>query len=646
MRRARIGSRSALVAIALLAPWRPAAQEAGTEQEQRQVTNDSVPSVADAPSGPPEADLTVVFVDWPAWERSADALEAAVVRFGSFRDEQWGSPGDLLAVLQAEDEVRRLAARVDGYLGLRLAFDRSEVEALAHRPRMAAISARWDGASSWLEPRLLALGLDRTEAWLAVEPRLVPYRWRLRRAARGTPRPLSERELELLSLVDLERSAAADVYTALTVAEAPVVRVELPSGRSLEIGPALGRNLAAEIADAADRRAARRAWLEALAAHAGTAAELLAGVVRRERFAAVQRGFHGSLAASFHEEGVAERLVLGMLAAARDGAPAVARWHAVRRRRLGIDRYGVADVRAPLTGARTDFTWAEARAELAEAVEPLGPEAAAVLRRAFDQRWIDAVERPRKQAGGFSTFVYGDRPFVSVVFRGTTTDLVRLAHELGHAIHHQLAFEAQPFGPSRPSILVGETVAAVHELLLARVLARRARTPDERAAALDLEAQLIHRGLVATAQDADFEVAVHAEQGALTATRLGELYRERLVTFHGGALDLDEVDGKGWLEVPHFFTVPFGMARYGLSFAAAARLVEGLLDPDPARAAEARRRYLALLGAGGSEAPLALLRVAGADLESAQTVEAVARRLAALAAALEAEPVPVPAARD
>ncbi len=585
---------------------------------------------------PPEANLAAIYPDWAAWERGADELAAAVERFASLRDTEWRSPADLLGALRAKDEVHRRAAAVDGYLGLRLALDRSDSEALAHRPRMSAIAERWEGgASVWFAPRLQALGRDRLEAWIGATPALAPYRWLLRRATAGTPRPLTERELELLSLVDLERSSAEEVYAALNVTEAPRIQVELPSGRRLDLGPALARNLAAEIADSADRHAAHRAWLEALAAHASTNAALLAGIIRRERFAATQRGFPNPLTASFAEEGVAASVVTGMLAAARRGAPAVAHWHAARRARLAIARYGVADIRAPLPGMRSTVSWAEARDDLLSALAPLGPEVLSVARRAFDERWMDAVERPRKEVVGFSTFVYGEHPYLSIVFRGTPTDTTRLAHELGHVVHHQIAFASQPFAVARPSVLVGETVAAVNELLLARRLSARARTAAEQVATLDFEAQLVHRNFVDTALDADFEIAAHGEPGEPGAKRLADLFRERLIAFHGGALELEERDGDGWLEVPHFFNARFTMGRYGLSFAAAARLLEGLLDPDAGRAAQARARYLALLRAGGSEAPLDLLKSAGADLEDPETVAAVPRRLEALARGIE-----------
>lgn len=586
-----------------------------------------------APS-PPAADLEPLFADWPAWEAAAGDLERAIDRCGAAVGE-WSGPADLLRALRAKDDVHRLAGEVDGYLQLRIAWEPSDAETLAHRGRMQALGERWDGdVAIRFDEALRRLGPARVESWLAAEPALAPYRWMLHQAVADPPHALEPAQARAIAQLEGERDATRRVHTALDFVEGPFAHAKLPSGKELDVTPALARNLALEVADPADRRAARSAWLAALGGRAATHAALLEGVVRRERFLARERGFESALQASFAREGVADSIVRGMLAEARRAGPAVARWHAARRARLGLESYGTSDVRAPLAGLPSGISWDAAREAVLASAAPLGAEVVAVLERAFSERWIDAIERPGKSPVGFSTFVYRDRPFVSIGYRGTALDLLRLTHELGHAVHHRLAFEAQPFGPARPSVLVGETVAAIHERLLVRLLAARAASAGERRAWLDFEAQLIHRSFIATGLDADFELAAHEQIKEFSPTALAALYRERLEAFHGGVLRLDAEDGNGWMETPHFFSAPFTMARYPLSFAASARLTEGLLDADPGRAAAARGRYLALLRAGGSEAPLRLLTAAGADLADPETVRAVPRRLGEIAAAL------------
>ncbi len=586
-------------------------------------------------TAPPEVDLGRLFADAAAWHHGADALAAAIERVKALSASPWRSADELVATLRAKDEVHRSAAEVDGYLGLREAFDATDEMAATLRPRMAALATRWEGeALPAFEAAVAALEAATLERWLAAEPSLRPYRWSLGAGQRAAPRRLEPRERELLGLIDVERRGTRQLHTALTLLEAPEVEVGLASGERLAITPALARNLSAEIADPVDRRRAQSAWREALGRRAPSLSALLAGVVRREASDARQRGFASPVAAALAEEAIPEEVVARLVEGARAAGPAVGRIHAARRTLLAVERYGTADIRVPVAGLRTDWTWVEARAAIELAAAGLGDEIGRVTARAFREGWIDAVERPRKRPSGFSTYVYRDHPYVSVVFRGATADLFRLAHEVGHAVHHQLAFEAQPFAAARPSVLASETAAALFELALARQLGELA-SGAVAAATADFEVQTIFRTFVGTALDADFEIAVHALGGEHDGAKLGELYRERLVAFHGGALELEPADDHGWIETPHFFTAPFYMPRYGLSLAAAAALFERISSPDAVIRESAQRDLAALLRAGATDSPVELLARAGADLRRPETLAAVGRRLAGLADRLE-----------
>ncbi len=500
---------------------------------------------------------------------------------------------------------------------------------------MAALTSRWEEMALPAFDRAVAsLETTTLERWFVAEPALAPYRWVLGAGNRAAPRRLEPRERELLDSIDAERRSARQMYMALTILEAPEVEIDLAGGGRLEITPALARNLSAELTTQADRRTAQAAWRAALGRRAASLSALLAGVVRREAFDARQRGFASPLAAWLADEAIPEPAVELLLERARANGPTVGRIHAARRQLLALERYGTADVRVPVAGLRTDWTWAEARSAIETAAAGLGGEIARVTERAFREGWIDAIERPRKRASGFSTFVYRDHPYVSVVFRGATADLFRLAHEVGHAVHHQLAFESRPFAVARPSVLASETTAAIFELALARHLGEKAAVPVAVATA-DFEVQTVLRIFVATALDADFERAIHALGGEHDAAKLGELYRERLASFHGGALALDPADSYGWMETPHFVNAPFYMPRYGLAFAAALALDERLRAADPAARSSAQAALLELLRAGAAEAPLRLLAKAGADLERPEAYAAVTDHLEALADRLE-----------
>ena len=75
-----------------------------------------------------------------------------------------------------------------------------------------------------------------------------------------------------------------------------------------------------------------------------------------------------------------------------------------------------------------------------DAYGAFSPEMAAVGRRFFDGRWIDAPVRPGKAPGAFAhPTVPSAHPYLLLNYQGKPRDVMTLAHELGHGVHQVLA---------------------------------------------------------------------------------------------------------------------------------------------------------------------------------------------------------------
>jgi oligoendopeptidase F len=137
---------------------------------------------------------------------------------------------------------------------------------------------------------------------------------------------------------------------------------------------------------------------------------------------------------------------------------------------------------------------------------------------------------------------------------------------------------------------------------------------------------------------ADFELAAHTlveQDEPVTAEVLNALYKERFEAYYGDAVDLEPLTPITWARIPHFFNTPYYVYQYATCFASAAKLAGEITSgPEAAREA-ARRRYLDLLGAGGSDHPMTLLKAAGVDLAEPSTVKAVVDQLDGLVTRLE-----------
>ena len=138
---------------------------------------------------------------------------------------------------------------------------------------------------------------------------------------------------------------------------------------------------------------------------------------------------------------------------------------------------------------------------------------------------------------------------------------------------------------------------------------------------------------------ADYELQAHRlveQEQPVTAEVLSDIYFNLLKTYHGDALDYDDLSRVTWARIPHFFSTPYYVYQYATCFASSAELMNHLRSGDPQQRAAAVERYLTLLKSGGSNHPMPLLQRAGVDLATPEPVRAVIEQFDGLVTKLEA----------
>ena len=83
-----------------------------------------------------------------------------------------------------------------------------------------------------------------------------------------------------------------------------------------------------------------------------------------------------------------------------------------------------------------------------------------------------------------------------------------------------------------------------------------------------------------------------------------------------GVTIVDDYIAHEWSFIPHFYC-DFYVFQYATSFTASSALAEKVKNGD----AEAKRRYLAFLSAGGSKYPIDLLKDAGVDMTTDEPLD-------------------------
>ena len=185
-----------------------------------------------------------------------------------------------------------------------------------------------------------------------------------------------------------------------------------------------------------------------------------------------------------------------------------------------------------------------------------------------------------------------------------------IAHELGHAIHSILADDHSAF-TWHASLPLAETASTFGEMMLVDRLLAQEQDENVRRDLLFRQIDDSYATIMRQAYFALFERQAHEliQQGASVET-LANAYLQNLREQFGEAVDIGDEFRWEWVSIPHIYQVPF----YVYAYAFGQLLVLSLYQQYKAEGETFKPRYLKILSAGGSKAPVDILADAGIDI--------------------------------
>jgi oligoendopeptidase F len=585
-------------------------------------------------------DVTAICRDWTDWQSRYEELAAAIEAFTTFQGRLGQGADQLLAAFRAMDAMGELSYRVWYFAALQYDEDQRNNEVNGKRQQVQILFARQQQASSWFNPEVLAIPLATIRDWMDADRDLALYRFAIESLFHEQEHVLDQAGERLMSFAGRFNSVPYDSYAALTTSDMKFPTITLSSGESLELTYGRYRALLETNRRQDDRAAAYRAFHRTYADHQNTHAALYNGVLQRDWFHARARGYASTLDAALHGNDIPTSVVDNLIQSTKAGVEPLRRYHRLRRRVLGVDRYQLFDVSVSLVQHDAQYPYDDVGAWITDSVAPLGSEYQRHVRDAFAGRWIDVFESAGKRSGAYSAPVYGAHPYMLLNYNETLDAVFTVAHEMGHSMHTLLAHQAQPFVYAGYTIFVAEVPSTLSEALFLDLMLGRATSREERVLLLQHAIDSIAGTFYTQVLFADFERRAHRlveEDHPVTADVLNGIYAGLLREYYGDVFDEEELSRVTWARIPHFFSTPYYVYQYATCFASTARLMQAIRASDVGVRQAGVDRYLSLLRAGGSDYPMRLLAQAGVDLSMPDTVGAVAADLESLVTRLEAE---------
>ena len=556
-------------------------------------------------------DLTDIFESEDAWEQALAEATEQVASIPALAGTLGRSAADLKAGLDKFYAAARKAELVYVYAMLNSAGDNGDAHAQDMEARAMRLFVEFSTAAAFLNPEILSIDPEQLEKWMA-EPDLAGYRHILEDICRSRAHTLSEAEERLLAMLG---DAAQTPSNAFSMFESVDMRFPSLSGDRPLTHAQFGSYR--ESRDIDTRREAFEKYFGEYAKYVNTLAALYSGSVKLDCYFARAHRHDGALAAGLFGNNVPTALYDNLLDSIHRAIPTLERYLRLRARRMGLEKLHLYDLYVPLVeDVDAKMPYAEAQRLVLEAVAPLGEEYQSLIRRAFDEKWIDVYENQGKTTGAFSCGVYGVHPYVLLNHADKYDDAFTLAHELGHAMHSWFSSQAQDYANNDYSIFVAEVASTVNEVLLTRHLLKGETDPKKRAYVLNHLLEGFRTTVFRQTLFAEFEKRTHEMYEAgepLTAQTLSALYHELNERYYPGVESTPETDAE-WARIPHFYNA-FYVYQYATGFCSAVAIADSILNCGGAG------EYLRFLSTGGSMYPIDELKIAGVDLTTPEPIE-------------------------
>ena len=325
------------------------------------------------------------------------------------------------------------------------------------------------------------------------------------------------------------------------------------------------------------------------------------------------RGFPHWLSSRNLENQTSDSSVAALIETVQDRFDIPHRWNVIKARLLELERLSTYDLSAPVYADETPIAYADARNLVLSAYQEFSPEAGRITRRFFDGQWIDAPVRLNKSSGAFCEPGGPNvHSYIMLNYGARRSDVLTMAHELGHGLHDMLAAPKGSFHHS-PTLTLAETASTFGESLVIDRLLGQASNDRER---LSLLAEALH-GSIATifSQVAwnRFEERAHTmrrSEGELTTDQLDGIFKDELRRLQGDQSEHVAGFERFWSVIPHFFLWPGYVYAYAYGQLLSLSVYARYKESGPAFVP----RYLEMLSAGGSRSPEDLGRIVGVDL--------------------------------
>ena len=496
------------------------------------------------------------------FKQDVEAYKALKGKFESLTLED--SIEGITQVVKLLEESTVLTGRLYNYIHLTLATDTTHETATQVEVQLAGVSADLQATYAKFSKFLGTIQTDIT-----TDPFLAEYRYYFEEAKKDATHLLSDELEEVLAkmsisggkawsqLFDFMWSSAQGEY------KGEVVTLSEIRGKAYD-------------SDAEVRKSAYEAELKMYDAIKEPIAFSLNHIKKEVLTTSQLRGFESPLAHTLEASRMSRETLDALLEAIREYLPNFRKYLRHKAALLGHENgLPFYDLFAPVGNSSRTFTVEESKDYLIENFKTFSADLAEMTEEFFDKHYIDFYPRKGKVGGAFcANLPMIKQSRVLTNFTGSLSDVVTLAHELGHAYHGLHIENHRPLNQDY-SMPVAETASTFNENIIMNTAIKEA-SDEEKIALIESQLQDTTQIIVDIYSRYLFESAVfeNREQSFMFSKDLEEMMLTAQKEAYGDGLDQAYLHPYMWACKPHYYST--GLSFYNFPYAFGGLFSKGL----------------------------------------------------------------------
>lgn len=436
-------------------------------------------------------------------------------------------------------------------------MDSSDKDALAQLQYISSLKTSYSAMVSTIKKHLGSLSLKSQDDYIQ------NYQYYLQQLKKKQAHTLSAKQEEILSaLYPTTLQSMSDMYYHLT-----------SSTHHECLGQDMTLTQIKNLCHDTSQKVRKEAFIKEMECYQQIAEPLafaINNIKKQQLYISRLRGYQDPLDQMLQDSGMKKETLDAMMASVEEYLPIFQNYLYTKAKKLG-HKNGMPwyDIYATIGECNYHFTIEECEDIILHYFKDVDDSLYQMTKKAFDEKWIDYPSRRGKQGGAFcENLAWIKESRLMTNYNSTLSDVVTVAHELGHAYHGYMIEHHRPLNRDY-SMPLAETASMFNENIIYNSFYQKADQKNKMLI-LDIQLSALCQVVCDIYARYTFEKSVfeNVEKGFLFADDLNELMIKALKKAFGKGMDENWLHPYRWITKVHYYIPDITYYNFPYTFGA------------------------------------------------------------------------------